>query len=277
METTVGSWLEMATALLTRVGIGTAHLDALVLLEDCLHQDRAKLLAHPETKLSDAHIVHLTERLQRRAGHEPMAYLRGKTEFYGRPFYIDHRVLEPRPESETMIDMLKKLFKRPGYANGWTIIDVGTGSGALAITAKLELPKAEVMATDVDPECIKVAEENCQTYHCDVHFLKGDLLKPLYMHYHPEQSVLLCNLPYVPDHFQINPAAMQEPRIAIFGGPDGLDVYRKLFEQIDPLAYKPQYLLTEAMPPQQELLASIASSHGYRLHKTEDFIQLFIR
>jgi release factor glutamine methyltransferase len=271
MEVTAGEWLQTATALLTRVGIGTAHLDALVLLEDCLKKDRAQLLAHPNTHLSEEQLKDLTAALNRRASHEPLAYIRNKTEFYGREFYIDHRVLEPRPESETMIDLLKRL---PMHKHQ-TIIDVGTGSGALAITAKLEFSKVDVMATDVDVSALKVAEQNCKKHACDVHFLKGNLLKPFYMHYHPEHYILLCNLPYVPDSFHINRAAMREPTTAIFGGNDGLDLYRELFTQLDPLAYKPEYILTESMPPQHELLKAIAREHNYQLHATEDFIQVF--
>lgn len=270
---TVGEWLLQANALLTRVGVGTGRLDALVLLEDETGKDRGWLLAHTEQELQGQALKSLTEKLNRRAGHEPLAYIRNTTEFYGRHFFIDHRVLEPRPESETMIDLLKKLpLKRDQ-----TIIDVGTGSGALAITAALELPKADVLATDVDGDAIKVAERNCKKFGCDIQFLKGNLLKPIYTHYQAPHSIVLANLPYVPDSFHINPAAMREPSIAIFGGADGLDLYRELFDQIDPLAYKPQYVLTEAMPPQHELLRAIAREHGYRLDSQEDFIQVFAR
>lgn len=268
---TVGEWLLSAHALLTRVGIGTPHLDAMVLAEDATEQDRSWLLAHPETQLTDEQLATLKDWLNRRAAHEPLAYIRNKTEFYGREFYIDHRVLEPRPESETMIDLLKKL---PMHRQQ-TVIDVGTGSGALAITTKLELSHVDVMATDVDANALKVAEQNCKTYNCDIHFLKGNLLKPFYLHYHPQHAILLANLPYVPDTFHINAAAMREPTTAIFGGPDGLNLYREMFDQIDPLAYKPQYVLTESMPPQHELLKSIARQHHYHLDSTQDFIQVF--
>jgi release factor glutamine methyltransferase len=273
VATTVGEWLLSANALLTRVGIATARLDALVLLEDVMHEDRAYLLAHAEDDIDADTEKKLGELLNRRAMHEPLAYIRNKTEFYGREFYIDHRVLEPRPESETLIDMLKSV----PLPKDVTIIDVGTGSGALAITAKLELPYADVMATDVDSNALKVAERNCATYDCDVMFLKGNLLKPFYLHYQPKNSVILANLPYVPDSFQINQAAMREPERAIFGGADGLDLYREMFDQIEPLAHKPQYVLTESMPPQHELLTSIARKHNYHLHARDDFILCFTR
>ena len=96
----LGKWLDQANRKLGEAGIGTAHLDALVLLEDVLKRDRAWLLAHPETTLQGRALQRLTKLLARRAKHEPLAYIRRKTEFYGRQFYVDKRVLEPRPESE---------------------------------------------------------------------------------------------------------------------------------------------------------------------------------
>lgn len=267
---TVGEWLQAATRHLTGASIATAHLDALVLLEDCLGTDRAQLLAHPETKLTTEHIKELDARVARRAGHEPLAYIRGKSEFYGRYFYVDHHVLEPRPESETMIDLLKKL----PLAKSPIIIDIGTGSGALAITAKLELPRADVFAVDIDKGSLEVAQRNAERLDAEIYFEKGDLLKPFFNQ--PLRScVLLCNLPYVPDSFHINPAAMQEPHLAIFGGGDGLDVYRRLFKQTEPLAYKPDYVLTESLPPQHQVLQQLAREHGYRQIHEQDFIQVF--
>jgi len=88
-------------------------------------------------------------------------------------------------------------------------------------------------------------------------------------------DALLCNLPYVPDRWQINEAAMAEPKIAIFGGKDGLDVYRKLFRQLQRFTWQPGYVLTEALPPQHEQLAEIATAHSFGLHSSQDFIQIF--
>jgi release factor glutamine methyltransferase len=259
----VSEWLSAAAQTLNAAGVTTARLDSLVLLEDCLQKERSHLLAHPETKLTNAQEKTLTTQLERRAQHEPLAYIRGTTEFYGRDFIIDHRVLEPRPESETIIELLKglKLPVKP------QIVDVGTGSGMLAITAKLELPQAVVTAVDIDPNCLAVGVQNAQKHQLDITFLEQDL-------YDGPADILLCNLPYVPDNFQINQAAMHEPRLAIFGGSDGLDLYRKLFSQ---LKHKPTYILTESLPPQHETLAAIATEYGYTLAKTDDFIQLFTR
>jgi release factor glutamine methyltransferase len=138
----------------------------------------------------------------------------------------------------------------------------------LAVTAKLELPKARVTAIDIDPGCLAVAAENCKKYQLDITLLQSDLLEK----YDGTADVLLCNLPYVPDDFQINQAALHEPKIAIYGGPDGLDLYRKLFSQ---LSSRPRSILTESLPPQHRNLAEIAKNCGYKLADEDDFIQLF--
>ena len=263
-------WLYGAVKYLEQASISTARLDCLVLLEDVLQTNRAQLLAHPERKLTPMQQAALQKLIKRRATHEPLAYLRHKTEFYGHEFYIDHRVLEPRPESETMIDRLKtlRLPKHP------VVADIGTGSGALAITAQLELPAATVIGIDIDLSCLEVAARNNSIYHTGVTLIQGNLLEPL-IRRDTLPSVLLCNLPYVPDSFQINPAAMREPRLAIFGGKDGLDLYRKLFTQACNLSEKPRFILTESMPPQHDDLIHIAADTHYTLVSTDDFIQVF--
>jgi release factor glutamine methyltransferase len=209
---------------------------------------------------------HLEAQIQQRAAHEPLAYIRGKTEFYGRTFMVNKHVLEPRPETETMIDMLKTLSIK--HAN---IVDIGTGSGAIAITAKLELPDSSVIATDIDLKCLEVARENAKKHLVNIEFVQGDLLGPLT---EDKLDILLCNLPYVPNNFGVNKAALHEPHLAIFGGSDGLDLYRKLFTQLDSRPTKPQHILTESLPRQHQQLAQLAQKHAYELVETQDFIQL---
>ena len=267
---TVGEFLADATGVLARAGITTARLDTLVLLEDIVGRDRAQLLAHPETRLTATQCATLTQMLARRAEHEPLAYLRHKTEFYGREFYVDHHVLEPRSESETMIDLLLQV----AGSTPQRVIDVGTGSGALAITAKLELPNSDVTALDIDDDCLSVATRNAEALRAEISLLKSNLLTAV-----PTETihgaVLLCNLPYVPDNFQINPAAMREPRLAIFGGPDGLDLYRQLFTYIAGTKLKPAVVLAESLPPQHDELKTIAADAGFVLDRSQDFIQCF--
>ncbi len=214
---TIQQWLNRSQQLLADTGIATGRLDCLVLLEDVLNTNRTQILANLHLLIPQKQQKTLNELVARRSTHEPLAYIRNKTEFYGREFYIDHHVLEPRSESEAMIDELKQLT----LPESAVVIDVGTGSGALAITAKFELPKANVIGIDIDAACLEVAARNAKKLDATITFLQGNLLEPL-ANDAVGQTVLLCNLPYVPDNFQINPAAMREPRLAIFGGPDGI-------------------------------------------------------
>jgi release factor glutamine methyltransferase len=262
------SWLTAAESELRLAGIATARLDAQVLLEDITGKDRGWLLAHPEFELSTAQAAELKKLLAQRAEHIPLAYVRGKTEFYGREFVITPAVLEPRPESETMIDLLKKLPDMPVKPR---LADVGTGSGALGITAKLEIPEASVDLLEIDPKALKTAQTNVDLFTLDVRVLESDLLSASPDDY----FALLCNLPYVPDTYHINTAALHEPRLAIFGGKDGLDLYRRLFTEAHERPGKVLYILTEALPFQHDELSAVAHTSGYELQQTEDFIQVF--
>ncbi|HMH30848.1 MAG TPA: HemK/PrmC family methyltransferase [Methylomirabilota bacterium] len=267
---TVKDCLGQAQKQLDKSGIGTARLDALVLLEDVTGKDRTWLLANPETEILSKQVSELKKLLAKRLKHVPLAYIRGRTEFYGREFVISPAVLEPRPESETMIDLFKKLPNLPTQAH---IADIGAGSGALGITAALELPNSLVDLIEIDPEAFKIAKINVDKFTLPLKVLEADLLKQSEQNY----DVLLCNLPYVPDDYQINRAALHEPHIAIFGGTDGLDLYRKLFDQLQIQAKQPLYILSESLPPQHDSLAKIALNAGYELDKEDDFIQVFKR
>jgi release factor glutamine methyltransferase len=273
---TISIWLSYAKDRLEGAGIATARLDSQLLLADALQRDRAWLHSHLDSVVIEETKQHLDSQLEERCQHVPIAYIRGKTEFYGREFLVDRRVLEPRPESETMIDVLKKLpeANQPHQGQSLQIIDVGTGSGALAITAKLELPQADVIATDIDPSCLDVARANAQKHSVEIAFAEGDMLSPI-TKLDSTVVITLANLPYVPDSHQVNQAALQEPHLAIFGGPDGLDPYRKLFEQAAALSTRPRYILTESLPPQHKQLAFLAARHGFRPSQTNDFIQVF--
>lgn len=265
------TYLTHAIRKLTIAGIGTARLDCLVLMEDCLNKNRAQILAHPEMPLTEAQLAHLDVQIERRAQHVPLAYLRGKTEFYGREFIINEGVLEPRPESETMIDLFLQLYKSQRKL-GLKVLDIGTGSGALGITAALEAGLKIVYLSDIDPKALVVAKQNAEVLKQPAEFFQNDLFNFNNAHF----DILLCNLPYVPDNFQINTAALHEPRLAIFGGADGLDLYRTLFAQVRSAGSKPRYILTESMPPQHPELTAIAKSSGYRLLTENDFIQVFV-
>jgi release factor glutamine methyltransferase len=263
----ISEFLKQAGRKLGQSGISSARLDSLILVEDILHKDRAWVLAHPEHELNNQQARRLWRKVERRAGHVPLAYIRGHTEFYGRQFKVNRHVLEPRPETETMIELLLQL-KLPDNP---AIADIGTGNGAIGITAALEIPDSRVDLYEISSGALAVAKHNVHLHELRLHARKMNLLsRPLRPY-----DVILANLPYVPDKWQINQAALAEPRIAIFGGSDGLEIYRKLFTQLQRFTWQPAYVLTECLPPQQENLAAIAASHGFGLNHSRDFIQTF--
>lgn len=264
----IDHWLRTASDKLIAAGITTARLDCLVLLEDVTRRDRAWLLSHADEELQRSKIKKLNTKIVQRRRHVPLAYIRGHAEFYGRDFLVDEHTLVPRPETETLIELLLQL-DLPTHT---VIQDVGTGSGCIAITAALELRHCIVRACDIDEDCLYMARTNAERLQAEIVLQRGDLLATA-----GPCDVVTANLPYVPDDFHINTAATHEPARALFGGPDGLDLYRRMFQQIAAQPHKPRYVLTESLPSQHMQLRETAQLHGYLLEHTEDFVQLFTR
>ena len=288
------TWLSQAEKALQAHDISSARLDALVLLEDAVGRYRSWLLAHPEHELDEKTLRTLNAQLERRCGHEPLAYIRGKSDFYGREFIVNAHTLEPRPETETMIELLKQVIasrQSPVASEAqckeqetsdkrrkttMTIVDIGTGSGCIAITVKLIYPEVSVIATDIDKKCLDTARQNAKKLGTKITFYRGNLLEPLSnIRYQISNIIILANLPYVPTHFKINSAAQHEPHHAIFGGEDGLRYYRETFDQVAGMSHKPRFVLTEALPPQHDELANIAKKADYQQISSQDFIQVF--
>lgn len=262
----IADWLTKASTSLSEADIPTARLDCLVLLEDATGKNRAYLLAHDDDILPDNLVTKLDKAIVQRRQHTPLAYIRQKTEFYKRTFYINNHVLEPRPESEMIIELLAKEQAIE------KIIDVGCGSGALAITAKREHPNSRVLAIDIDPKCLAVTRINSEARAADITIQQGNLLEnvePDFIH----GAHIIANLPYVPDNFTLNDAALNEPKQAIFGGPDGLDLYRQFFTQLQ--GTQPAAIFCESLPIQHQTLSDIAEDHNFKLSTTQDFIQVF--
>lgn len=262
----IHDWLEDTTSALKQAGIETARLDSLVLLCDELGRDKSWILAHPEHVIQGTELEILSTKVTQRAQHVPLAYIRGYVEFYGRKFDLNEHVLVPRPESEAIIELLKRVA---GRGSRVAIFDIGTGSGVLAITAKLEIPEANVVASDIDESCIKVARKNARHHEADISFLSGDLVHPLLdSAFKIQDSIFVANLPYVPESYPINNAAAHEPKLALFSGKDGLNHYSEMFTQLKNSQAKPLYIITEALQTQHEALRIIAQNTGYRqLHQ----------
>ncbi len=267
---TIAEWLFVTMEKLGKAGVDAPRRDALVLLEDTLGKDRAWVLAHPEFELAENILEKVNLLIKRRLNREPLAYIRGKAWFYKRFFTVTPDVMIPRPESESFIELIKQLQPK-------AIADVGTGSGCLAITAKLELPDAEVIAIDTSDEALTIARKNAAKHNVELKFLPGSLLEPLYT-LNAQPYALLANLPYVPEGLVTSPEIKQEPPEALFSGQDGLDHYREFWWQIanNSQFVRIKYVLTESLETQHKEMVALAKRGGYRLEKTDVLVQLFV-
>jgi len=258
-----------ASRALASVGIDEASLEAELLLMHTLGADRAYLYAQLDEQLSGEEAEAFDSLIARRLHHEPVAYITGRREFFGVDFYVDRRVLIPRPESELLVEKTLELMK----GRSCLVADVGTGSGAIAISIALNLPQPKIYAIDISADALEVARINSSRYGVEnrVHLLCGDMLSPL-----PEPvHLIVANLPYIKesDLSQL-PAEIKtfEPLIALYGGNDGLDRIRELLAQARGKLLPGGYILLEIGEGQGEEVASLAGRHfpGARVELLKD-------
>ncbi len=210
-----------------------ARLQAELLLAHALETTRAMALARLDETATPERAARYAANVARRAQHEPLAYILGHQEFYGLDFLVDRRVLIPRHETESLIELALHAARRSALASP-VIIDVGTGSGAIALTLAHHLPHAQIVATDISPDALAVAQINAARLRLDARaqFIQGDLLErgaELF-------DLLVSNLPYIPSkRFEQLPREVRafEPRVALDGGDDGLAVMRRLLAQLE--------------------------------------------
>nr|BBH90743.1 release factor glutamine methyltransferase [Thermosporothrix sp. COM3] len=230
---TIQETLRRATQALSRAGQTGARRDAQVLLCHVLGVELAVLYAYPEREVTSEQEQRFSLLIERRAKGEPVAYLIGRREFYGRTFLVDPRVLIPRPETEILIDEgLQQIRQKLQTGIAPIVADIGTGSGIIPITLLLEEPAIGSMyAVDISAEALQVAQENAQLHHIEqrVHWLQGDLTEPL-----PQPvDVLTANLPYVGTEEQLDRDVYDyEPHLALFSGPRGLDLLRRFLHEV---------------------------------------------
>jgi len=211
---------------------GDARLDAETLLMHVLGRDRTYLYAYPELELSRDELAHYNELLERRAAGEPLQYITGHQEFWGLDLLVSPAVLIPRPETEHVIETLLEVL---GGIKSPQIVDVGTGSGCIALAIASQMPEAKVDAVDVSTEALGIAQQNAQRLGlaARVQFAHSDLLQK-YLSAGPLFDAVVSNPPYVgqqeADKLQIE-VREHEPRCALFGGEQGLDIYRRLIPE----------------------------------------------
>ena len=261
-----GDWLIEAEKQLKAAGIESARLDSRILLERVTGEERFWLLAHAERTLSRNVLKKLHKDLQRRRLREPLAYVTGYKEFYGLSFKVTKAVLIPRPETEAMVQAAVESAPRNGR-----VLELGTGSGCVAIALKLERADLEVTATDISPAALEAAQINAKRHTAAINFIKSDLFSEVSGRY----DLVLANLPYVPSGTRRQPELDFEPALALYGGTDGLDYYRRFLKERKTYLVQPGgQVLIEAGPTQRLELKRLAGAVGFDLSSISEYVSL---
>ena len=269
-----------------------ARRDAELLLMHTLKRNRAWLIAHDDELLADDLCLSYAELLERRRKGEPIQYIAGETEFYGLPFLVTPDVLIPRPETEHLVEKVLELAAQVQDAGAKAhedcsavtarlkscpdtkhydsaairsihIVDLGTGSGAIAVALAHKLPHASVTATDISSRALAVARENAKRNGVAVRFLEGDLLAPVAGE---RFEIIVSNPPYVAaaDRDSLDVEVREhEPALALFAGDDGLDIYRRLIPAAFDALERGGFVALEIGFGQSEAIADLLTSAGF--------------
>jgi len=270
MKRTIKEALKRASFCLREAGIENPRAESELLLANILGIDRLRLLTAQKELLTDPDYRKFENSLKRRANHEPLAYITGEKYFYGRPFVIKPEVLIPRPETELLIDQAKGWVKgnTDFVQGGLRVLDLGTGSGVLAITLALELPFAEVWAVDIAPAALNLAGQNASLFNLGerVKFLQGSYFDPLgCINPAPRFNLIVSNPPYISAaELDRLPASVVrfEPRNALYGGEDGLECYRAILKKISLYVEPPAMLVVEIGSTQAQAVTALFKKSG---------------
>jgi release factor glutamine methyltransferase len=247
---TIRAALADAARALERAGVEAPRLDAELLLAEALGVDRARLVLDAGSPLPEAAAERFAGLIERRAEREPVAYILGRRDFRHITLAVDRRVLIPRPETELLVEVAAAL------PVGSRVVDVGTGSGAVALALKHERPGLEVAGTDLSEGALAVARANAERLGLAVAFLNADLLEG----FEGRIDAVVANLPYVSDAAPLQPEIVRyEPARALYAGGDGLDVIRRLVAALDGVPFA----ALEVGADQAGAVASLLRASGY--------------
>ncbi len=255
---TVHELLALAQKKLRKVEISSAELDSELLVCHVLNKDRVWLLTHKDMGVAKKHIVEFDKLLARREQREPMAYILGSKEFYGLEFKVNESVLIPRAETELLVEQVIEKVSQSSKL----IADIGTGSGAIAISLATYLPQCQFVATELSQSALSVAQLNAKTHHVRsrISFIQSDLFDKIDQKF----DIICANLPYVPQTIQkrLKSDIHFEPALALYGGEDGLDHYRIFFKQVANYLKPHGLVYCESDPWQYSELAKLAKKSG---------------
>lgn len=253
---TAGALVAWAQARLERVS-ETARLEAEVLLAESAGSSRAAIMAYPERRLSEAEAARLAAGVARRSRGEPLAYIVGCKEFYALMLGVTADVLVPRPETELLVDAALSQRPRPGAR----VLDLGTGSGAIALALKSERADIDVLGVDCSGRALEVARRNAAALGLDVRWRRSDWFDALAAE---RFDLIVANPPYVTRRdLAREPALAHEPRRALDGGIDGLDAYRAILPEAGSHLVSGGMLLLEHGFDQRDRIGELAAAHSF--------------
>lgn len=269
-QSSISQWLDNAARLLTAADISSGRLDAEIILAHTLYKGRTFLHAHANDPLASRSRAIADARLQLRLDRTPIAYIIGHKDFYGRPFHVTPATLIPRPESETIITVLKELNDKKTIRTQKSkkLVDVGTGSGCLGITAKLEIPDLDVTLLDISQHALNIARDNAAVLGANVATKTSDLLS----NYPFTATFIIANLPYVDPDWRRSPETQYEPDVALFTNDNGLYLIKKLIHLAPSYLEEHGYLLLEADPRQHADIIAHAKKHGLTRNSIREFV-----
>ncbi len=242
-------------------GVENARLNAEHLLAHALGLKRMELYLQFDRPLTESERAPLRDLVKRRGAREPLQHVLGTAEFHGRTFACDKRALVPRPETEQLVELALEMAKDKPAA---TILDIGTGSGVIALTIALELPSATLHATDLSPDALALAAENAARHALTdrIVFHQADLLPPDDARF----DLIIANLPYIPaeEIASLSPEVRHDPASALDGGADGLDLIRRLIETAPDRLAPGGALLLEIGLGQADAVNTLLSARKFR-------------
>ena len=260
---TVLQVLQNTADFFARKGIESPRLNIEHLLADALGKRRIDLYLEFDRTLSEKELAPLREKVQRRVDGEPLQYLLGSWDFFGRTFRTDERALIPRPETEILVEIALKVIRaQPGSRN--RLLDIGTGSGVLAITLALECPSLSVVGSDVSPLALNLARENAEAQGLErrIEWIESDLLKSVTGPF----DFLVANLPYIPtaELPKLASEVQRDPQLALDGGSDGLAVIRRLVQDAPKVLTGGAFVILEVGFDQADQVADLMRAQKFR-------------
>ncbi|HPW53551.1 MAG TPA: peptide chain release factor N(5)-glutamine methyltransferase [Erysipelotrichaceae bacterium] len=239
----------------------SAEAAKILLLELC-NMNYTDLYLNYEGEIEETICQKFQEGLKRLLNQEPLQYILGYHKFYGYKILVSPDCLIPRYETEELVANV--LADCDYYFKDYPVIDIadiGTGSGAIAIALKKEENRLNMIATDISDKALDMARKNCENNDCEITFMQGDMLKPL-IEDRIKLDVLVCNPPYIPDKQKVEESVISyEPHLALFGGEDGLDFYRRVFENAHKVIRDKSFMAFEIGSNERETLEKLVKEH----------------